>query len=389
MKKQWMLGIIFILFCVSAVMVRPVHVEAASQSEQNAYRAVFDASYYYNANPDVAAVCGTDEALLFKHFVIFGVSEGRSASAEFNPQAYRQRYTDLQQAFGNNMAAYCTHYIVYGRSEGRCATVSGQMVAPVQSKPVVRESATQKIEKTEETKKETATEDKNEAKETVAEADKNEAKETVAEDKNKETAKKETATEDKNEAKTEEIKKVKAQQPLKATVTEAAPEIVRTAQEEETTEEMQPAREQVVGTYTTVYEQNESRAVNVEVGAHRINGVVVQPGGRFSFNDTVLARTVENGYAEGPVFVKGKEVQGIGGGVCQVSSTLYAAMIKAQLPATERHPHSMPVDYVPAEMDATIAGDYLDLKFVNTFERPLQILAQTQGGTLTVTLVLL
>ena len=71
-----------------------------------------------------------------------------------------------------------------------------------------------------------------------------------------------------------------------------------------------------------------------------------------------------------------------------MSSTLYAAMVDAGLKATERHAHSMPVDYVPQNLDATIAGDYLDLKFTNTFSQTLLIEAQAENGTLTVTLVL-
>ena len=86
--------------------------------------------------------------------------------------------------------------------------------------------------------------------------------------------------------------------------------------------------------------------------------------------------------------MSGKRGTGTGGGVCQVSSTLYAAMVYAGLPATERHAHSLPVDYLPAGLDATIAGSYLDLKFTNTFSQPLLIQASANGGTLTVTLVL-
>jgi vancomycin resistance protein YoaR len=89
-----------------------------------------------------------------------------------------------------------------------------------------------------------------------------------------------------------------------------------------------------------------------------------------------------------PIYVSGKKGTGTGGGVCQVSSTLYAAMVYAGLPATERHAHSLPVDYLPAGLDATIAGSYLDLKFTNTFSQPLLIQASANGGTLTVTLVL-
>ena len=118
---------------------------------------------------------------------------------------------------------------------------------------------------------------------------------------------------------------------------------------------------------------NIPRATNVALAAQRINGTVVQPGGSFSFSNTILPRTSANGYVTAPIYVSGKKGTGTGGGVCQVSSTLYAAMVYAGLPATERHAHSLPVDYLPAGLDATIAGSYLDLKFTNTFSQPLLI----------------
>lgn len=354
MKKQWMLGILYILFCAAAVLADPAETRAAASAGQSAYRAVFDASYYYNANPDVAAVCGKDEETLFLHFVTFGVYEGRSASAEFNPQIYRQRYTDLQQVFGNDMAAYCQHYVSFGRREGRNAASGEAVTISVKISAKSKDSKSVNAE----TKKE-MTETAEEEKETAIEKSQ-EKKESVEEKKTAETA-------DSRE---------------KASISEDDMNLVGAAAAEET------KAGEIIGTYTTIYEENVSRATNVKVGASRINGVVLQPGEKFSFNKTVLARTEANGYAEGPVFVKGKEVSGIGGGVCQVSSTLYAAMLEAKLPATERHPHSMAVDYVPKGMDATIAGDYLDLKFTNVFSRPLQIQASAQGGSLTVTLVL-
>ena len=144
----------------------------------------------------------------------------------------------------------------------------------------------------------------------------------------------------------------------------------------------------MIGTCTTSYVDNIPRATNVALAAQRINGTVVQPGGSFSFSNTILPRTSANGYVTAPIYVSGKKGTGAGGGVCQVSSTLYAAMVYAGLPATERHAHSLPVDYLPAGLDATIAGSYLDLKFTNTFSQPLLIQASANGGTLTVTLVL-
>jgi vancomycin resistance protein YoaR len=119
-----------------------------------------------------------------------------------------------------------------------------------------------------------------------------------------------------------------------------------------------------------------------------MNGVVVQPGAEFSYTNTIPARTVENGYQMATVFVNKEKVKGLGGGICQVSSTLYAAMKTAGLPATERHPHSLPVDYLPEGWDATVSGQSVDLKFVNIYDKPLMIASSANGGTLTVSLYL-
>ena len=82
-------------------------------------------------------------------------------------------------------------------------------------------------------------------------------------------------------------------------------------------------------------------------------------------------------------------VPGMGGGICQVSSTLYAAMVSAGLPATERHPHSLSVDYIPSGLDATIFGNTLDLRFTNIFPQPIQIRAAADQGILTILIYLL
>lgn len=112
------------MLCVlSGVMLMVMHpVQAqAGQADRAAYRAVFDASYYSAAYPDVAAAYGNNADALLNHFISFGVKEGRNASAEFNPQAYRQRYEDLQAAFGSDMAAYCRHYVAYGKPRAETA----------------------------------------------------------------------------------------------------------------------------------------------------------------------------------------------------------------------------------------------------------------------------
>lgn len=295
-KNRWLTGLWMALLCTVMVLTSPSGVKAASQADRNAYRSVFDASYYYSAYPDVAAACGRNDTALFNHFVNYGVKEGRSASAEFNPQAYRQRYADLQEAFGNDMAAYCRHYVTCGKKEGRNGAADGQPAV------VTNESET----------------------------------------------------------------------PAANTDNGA----------------VQQANGNVIGTCTTYYVANVPRANNVELAASRINGVVIQPGGSFSFSSTILPRSRANGYVVAPIFVSGKKSTGVGGGVCQVSSTLYASMVYAGLPATERHPHSLPVDYLPKGLDATIAGNYLDLKFTNIYSQPLMIQASASGGTLTVSLVL-
>lgn len=141
-----------------------------------------------------------------------------------------------------------------------------------------------------------------------------------------------------------------------------------------------------LGSYTTAYSAGSSRATNIALAVSRINGVVVQPGESFSFSTAILPRTSANGYVEAPTIVNKKYVPGIGGGICQVSSTLYAAMLTAGLPATERHPHSLQVAYIPEGMDATISGTALDLRFTNIFAEPLQIQAAADQGTLTISL---
>lgn len=138
-----------------------------------------------------------------------------------------------------------------------------------------------------------------------------------------------------------------------------------------------------LSSYTTVYSTGSGRGRNVELGAQRSNAVVF-PGESFSLNEVLLERTRQNGYKEAPEYRNGQVVQGIGGGICQVSTTMYGAMLRASLLPTERHPHSMTVDYAPIGLDSAIAGTILDLKFKNTLEYPVYINACTGGGKLTV-----
>lgn len=147
----------------------------------------------------------------------------------------------------------------------------------------------------------------------------------------------------------------------------------------------EPAVQQnLISSYSTRYDPNASRAVNIALSASKLNGMVINPGESFSFSNAIGARTSENGYVIAPVFVNKTTVPGIGGGICQVSSTMYAAMLEGGIKATERHAHSLPVDYIPAGMDATIAAGQKDLRFTNSFGFPLVINAITGNGTVTI-----
>lgn len=147
----------------------------------------------------------------------------------------------------------------------------------------------------------------------------------------------------------------------------------------------------LLGTYTTIYDPGLERTVNVTTAAERIHGIVLAPGQGFSFSNAVLPRTRYNGFGLGEQISGGKIVLGIGGGICQTASTLYAAMVSAGLPATERYPHSLPVDYVPRHLESAIAQGYKDLKFVNIYDKNMQIeaIADNTTGTLKVSLYLI
>lgn len=139
--------------------------------------------------------------------------------------------------------------------------------------------------------------------------------------------------------------------------------------------------------FATAYDTAEDRAVNVELSASRINGMIIEPGDTFSYSSSVGTRTIANGYVVAPSFAGGRVVSSVGGGICQTSSTLYAAMVLAGIPAAEHYLHSLPVDYVPRGLDAAIVEGYKDLKFQNNFDYPIAINAAAKDGTLTISIV--
>ena len=137
-----------------------------------------------------------------------------------------------------------------------------------------------------------------------------------------------------------------------------------------------------LGSYATDYSgSSESRKVNVQRAASLVDGHVVFPGEQFSVYDVISPIEESNGYAMGHAFVGTDVVDSVGGGVCQVATTLYNAVLRAELEVTQRYCHSMPVSYVPISADAAIAGGLLDLKFVNNLDVPIYIEAGYDGGT--------
>lgn len=130
---------------------------------------------------------------------------------------------------------------------------------------------------------------------------------------------------------------------------------------------------QVAGRYATSIHGSTQRIHNIQVASVSINNTLLWPGESFSFNDTTGPRTAERGYLTAPIILKGSFDVGLGGGVCQVSSTLFNAALEAKLSIEERHPHSMPVHYVPKGLDATVDYGSLDLKFRNNRKEPVII----------------
>lgn len=139
-----------------------------------------------------------------------------------------------------------------------------------------------------------------------------------------------------------------------------------------------------ISSYSTDYPTGIPRAKNVELAAAKINHTILMPGEQFSYAEKVSPVDGAHGYVSATIFLNGKAVPGVGGGICQVSSTLYNAQLRAGIIATERRNHSLPVSYVPLGQDATIADNAIDLKFINTLEYPIYIHTYAQYGSLTV-----
>jgi vancomycin resistance protein YoaR len=138
-----------------------------------------------------------------------------------------------------------------------------------------------------------------------------------------------------------------------------------------------------IGRYVTSFNpRNKKRSNNIQLATKAINNHVVFPGETFSFNKVVGKRTVAKGYLRAPVIVKGEFSEDIGGGICQVSSTLYNAVDNAGIKIVERFSHTRKVPYIPPGRDATVSWYGPDFEFKNTYNQPVLIRARTLGHLL-------
>jgi Uncharacterized vancomycin resistance protein len=137
----------------------------------------------------------------------------------------------------------------------------------------------------------------------------------------------------------------------------------------------------VVSQFSTTFSLNDTnRGDNIRLACKRINGKILMPGEVFSMNEILGPRTLENGYKEAPVIIKNELTPGTGGGICQVTTTLYNAVLKAKLSVLERSHHSMPLAYVKPGQDATISEGSLDFKFKNSNNYPICLNTEVIGG---------
>ena len=142
-----------------------------------------------------------------------------------------------------------------------------------------------------------------------------------------------------------------------------------------------------LSTFTTRYDVSDvNRTTNLVIACQKINGKVLLPGETFSYNQTLGPRTAAAGYKNGKIYSGGQVVDGIGGGICQISSTLYNSVLMANLEIVERRNHQFVTSYLPAGRDATVVYGAIDFKFKNTRNYPIRIVASAKNGIATVSI---
>ena len=143
----------------------------------------------------------------------------------------------------------------------------------------------------------------------------------------------------------------------------------------------QEAFPDLLSSFKTYYSTRDiDRTTNLLLASNKINGTVVMPGEVFSYNTVVGERTIAAGYKEAPIYVSGEVVDGLGGGICQVTSTLYNAVVYANLEIVERSNHQFVPSYVTASRDATVVYGSIDFKFKNNRNYPIKIMCSVSNG---------
>lgn len=140
----------------------------------------------------------------------------------------------------------------------------------------------------------------------------------------------------------------------------------------------------ILGFCQTPHGDNANRNENLRLACASLNGVIIQPGETLSYNETLGQRTAENGYKPAPAYSGTNLVDSIGGGICQVSSTLYLSSLFAELETVDRINHGYPANYLPAGLDATVSWGSPDLKIKNNYDMPVKLLAEEADGTVRV-----
>lgn len=143
----------------------------------------------------------------------------------------------------------------------------------------------------------------------------------------------------------------------------------------------------VLASYETEHTKDENRNTNLRLACEAINGVVLQPGDTFDYNTTLGKRTAEKGYKSASAYSGGLTVQSIGGGICQVSSTLYYCTLVADLEIVSRTPHSYVSSYMPMGMDATVSWGGPEFRFKNSTNYPIRIEAEVSDGKVKIKLI--
>ena len=139
----------------------------------------------------------------------------------------------------------------------------------------------------------------------------------------------------------------------------------------------------LLATFSTTFStRNYNRSTNIRLATNKINGSVIMPGETFSYNQIVGQRTAAAGFKSAAVYVGGEVTTGIGGGICQVSSTLYNSVLLANLEIVERYNHGFNPGYVPAGRDATVSWGGPDFKFKNNRNYPIKLVCSVSGGTI-------